>query len=386
MQSPTLYSPLFRPFSLGPGITLKNRIFFSSMGVDTAEEGGKASDRLIAFYKGIIRGGAGMVILGNASIHPSSRLQTRGLGLHDEEHAEALRPLFRFGKAHNCEVVVQLQHYGAQGRMQSTTQPLLSPSGIGCPRLNAKQPLYRAVEMTHDDIKTVRQYYVEAAVRAYHAGARIVQLQAANGYLLSSFLSPYTNVRHDKYGGSPAKRMRLLCEIVDDIRSACPALLLSVRLGIDDGLDNKGQRPELIAPHVQQLESLGVVWLSLSMTINETFHLLMTHPDAARQRLYSGISVLREATSLPIGFAGLTANLAQGEQVMERLKVELVGMTRALFADNDLIIKTQQQRDGEIHACRFDGNCFKDKSNPALDQVYCCVNPNYLRPSHIHYE
>lgn len=386
MHGDEQYSPLFRPFALGKGLTLKNRIFFSSMGVDTAESGGKASDHTIKFYQGIIAGGPGMVLLGNASISPSSRLQERGLGLHNDEHAEALRPLFQYGRAHDCEVAVQLQHYGAQGRMQSPDQPLLSPSGVVCPGMTSRQPGYKTVAMTLADIKNVRRLYVEAAQRAQQAGARMVQLQASNGYLLSSFLSPYTNLRHDKYGGSPAKRMRLLYEVVDDICTACPDLSLSVRLGIDDGFDDKGQYPALIAPEVQPLEKLGVASLSLSMTINETFHLLLRISEAARQRFYKGIATIREATSLPIGFSGFTGDLKQAEYVMQHLNVDLIGMTRALFADNDLIIKTQQGRYSDIHACRFEGNCMKDKANPELDQVYCCVNPKYMRPQHIRYE
>ena len=386
MNDFTSYQHIFKPITLGRNLTLKNRIFLSSMGVDIAERGGKASSQLIAFYQGIINGGPGMVILGNASIHPSSRLQTRGLGLHDDEQAEALRPLFKYGRQHHCEVVVQLQHYGAQGHMGSSQQPLLSPSGIDCPRMKIRQAGYKTVAMTRTDIAQVRRLYAKAAARAQSAGARVVQLQAANGYLLSSFLSPHTNRRHDEYGGSPAKRMRLLCDVISDIRTLCPELALSVRLGIDDGYDDKGQQPTLIAPEIKQLESLGVTSLSLAMTTNDTVQLFLNTSDAVRQRLYKGISIIREATSLPIGFSGFTANLAQAEQVMQHLHVDLVGMTRALFADNDLIIKTLQGRDSDIRACRFDSNCFRDKSNPALDQVCCCVNPKYRRPKHIHYE
>ncbi|MBB5409776.1 2,4-dienoyl-CoA reductase-like NADH-dependent reductase (Old Yellow Enzyme family) [Paraburkholderia sp. HC6.4b] len=385
MKTDNRYRRCNESISLGRRLRLKNRLYFAPMGIDAAEHSGCASSELINFYEGIIAGGAGMVVLGNASIDSNTRLQVRGLCLHDDAHMAALRPLFVKGRRQQCEVVVQLQHYGAQGNTALSGGVLLSPSGVPCARAQGKDPGYRTVEMTLSNIATVRRQFVTAAGRAQLAGARMVQLQASNGYLLSSFISPYTNRRTDAYGGDPGRRMRLLCEVIADIRHAYPAMEVSVRLGIDDGLPEGGQRPELIAPQLAMLDQLDVAAIELSMTVGETFHQLLQPSDSVRARLANGIRVIRAATRLPLGFAGFVADLADAEKARAELGVDLVGMSRALFADNELILKTLQGRDHEIHRCRFDGNCFKDKSNAALDRVYCCVNPRYRRPSHIRY-
>ncbi len=381
----TTYPAMTATLRLTEQIRLKNRAYFAPMGIDVASDDGRATPELIDFYRNVIAGGAGMVVLGNATVDPASRLHQRGLCLYEDEHAEALRPLFELGRQHHCEVVVQLQHYGAQGSTQLTATELMSPSGIACQRMSKKDPDYKVVAMTQMDINRVKRHFVRAAGLVWQAGGRMVQLQASNGYLLSSFLSPYTNKRTDDYGGTGHKRMQMLCEVVHDIRQAYPELAISVRLGIDDGLSEQGQKPELIAPHLHRLEELGVAALTLSVSIGETFELLVDASDEARQRMASGVRLIRRYCSLPLGFAGLIDGLDSAEQARLELGVDLVGMTRALFADNDLINKSLAGQHQQIHRCRFDGNCFRDKSNPAAERVFCCVNPRYLRPDHIVY-
>ncbi|WFQ79794.1 hypothetical protein PXH59_00830 [Xenorhabdus sp. SF857] len=374
------------PFYLNERIALKNRLYFSAMGIDVSHNDGRASAEFTQFYENIINGGCGMVVLGNASIHPSTRLHKHGLCLHNDEHAEALYPIINYGNKNGCEVVVQLQHYGAQGSNTFAGSKLLSPSGLICSKTKEKEDDHKVRVMTLDDIIEIRYQFVEAAKRAQLAGARIVQLQASNGYLLSSFLSPYTNHRLDEYGGDPFRRMKLLTDIISDIKQALPNLDVSIRLGIDDCLGEKGQRPEVLAPCLGVLKSLGVVFIECSMSIRETFNWMLNSTSESKDLFHSGIKKIRSATRLPLGFAGFVANLKDAEQLIHELNVELVGMTRAIFADNELILKSIAGRENEIYKCHFDGNCFRDKSNPNLDRVYCCVNPKYQRPSSITYQ
>lgn len=379
------YPLALSPVKIGAQV-LKNRIYFAPMGIDLADQGGTASAEMIDFYRGIIDGGCGMVILGNASIDPSTRLQTRGLGLHNEAQARALAPLLDYGRSQNCPVVVQLQHYGAQGSASSSAAPQLSPSGVPCSRMMRADPNYRCVAMSYDDIIMVKQKFVRAARFAQLAGADLVQLQASNGYLLSSFLSPHTNRRDDAYGGDAQRRMRLLTEVLTEIRDAVPGLQVSVRLGIDDCLPEAegGQRPALLAPFIGQLEAAGMASMSCSMSVGATFGAMLSYSHSSARRLHDGVRIMRRATRVPLGFAGFVGSVAEAEQIMRDVGVDLVGMTRALFADNDLVRKAQSG-EGALRACRFDGNCFRDKGNPRLDRVYCCVNPKYLRPADVVY-
>ncbi|WP_244613556.1 hypothetical protein [Methylosinus sp. Ce-a6] len=355
------------------------------MGIDMADETGGMSDELERFYRGIIDGGSAMVVLGNSSIDPSTRLHRRGLCLHDESHARRLAPLIAYGAARNCPVVVQLQHYGAQGSSRSG-QPLSAPSAprnLRGSKLDSKSPTRR---MGLDDIAAVRRQFTKAAVLAQRAGARMIQLQASNGYLLSSFLSPYTNRRRDAYGGSALRRARLLLEVIEDIQNATAgAIDVSVRLGIDDCLGSAGQEPHLLGEVVRELGRAGVAAIMCSMSIRETFHQMIHPTPHMRRQLTEGVRRIRAEATTPVGFAGFIATLDQAESLLAERVADLAGMSRAIFADNDIVTKSLAGDPGRVHACLYDGNCFRDKTNPALDRVYCCVNPKYKRPEHISY-
>ena len=373
------------PLELSDRIVIKNRIYFAPMGIDMADGDGGFSCEMGEFYQGIIDGGCGMVVLGNASIHPSTQLHGRGLCLHNENHAKTLASIIKYGVAKQCPVVIQLQHYGAQGSTARTGLPVISPSGRACSRMTKNDPQYRVRQMDESDIVVVKQQFLDAAIRAQGAGATMIQLQAANGYLLSSFLSPLTNQRTDLYGGSPLRRARLLLEVVESIGTYCPGLGVLVRLGIDDCMERDGQEPRLLHEVIVALELAGVKAISCSMAIGETFHQLLGRSDQARLKLLNGVREIRDVSNIPIGFSGFVASLEEAELHLSDGISDFVGMTRALFADNDLVRKSLDGNSNAVQKCLFDGNCFRDKGNPDLDRVYCCVNKKYLRPIYVQY-
>lgn len=374
--------PLTRqPLKVGRHLLLKNRVYFAPMGIDLGREGCLTAE-MLSFYRGIIDGGCAMVVLANSAIDASTRLHEGGLCLYDETHAEHLAPLIEYGRSQACPVVVQLQHYGDQGDRARSGGVLLTPSRSLPGR---SQSGIRV--MTHDDIRGVCTQFARAARLAQQAGAQAVQLQASNGYLLSSFLSPYSNRRTDRYGGSPLRRARLLLEVIDAMAEATQgAVDISVRLGIHDCLGDKGQQPALLEQVVPALERAGISALMCSAAIRETFHYMLKADPKVHALLVHGVRHIRELTSLPVGFAGFTGSLAQAEALLDLGVTDLVGMSRALFADNDLVNKSLAGNPGSVSACRFDGNCFRDKSNPRLDRVYCCVNAKYKRPDSIRYD
>lgn len=371
-----------RPLMIGQGVSLKNRVYFAPMGIDLATSDGSLSEEMLSFYQHVIDGGCAMVVLGNSSIAPSTRLHARGLCLHSHANVEKLAPLVEYGRQRDCPVVVQLQHYGAQGGTQISGQPLLCPSRSALSGSRGAE----ALEMSVEDIDAVCDQFAQAALRARQAGARMVQLQASNGYLLSSFLSPWTNHRHDAYGGSPLKRARFLLEVIDRIhRVTAGELEVSVRLGIDDCVGANGQQPELLQDVVAALENAGTSAIMCSITIKETFRYMLSAHPTIQQQFVEGVRLIKSFTSLPVGYAGFIGSLQEAENQLQLGHCDLIGMSRALFADNDLINKSLAGHEDKVQQCRFDGNCFRDKSNPQLDRVYCCVNEHYKRPAHIHY-
>lgn len=374
------------PMSLAPlnvrGVTFANRLFFAPMGVDLAAHDGGMSPALADFLEGIVGGGCGAVVLSNASVTRDSVLQPKGLRMYLPAHAESLKPFLRHAAERGVVAGVQLQHYGAQGTTTFTRgQPLLSPSGVGSRSVAKLDPRYRTKVMSEEDIRVVQAQFTESARLCREAGARMVQLQASNGYLLGSFLSKHTNHRTDGYGGSQAARNRMVAETVRAVRGALgDDVVLGLRIGIDDGLGADGFQPDDLADAIPEFEEAGVDVFEASVYVADTFNQLAGRTPEAVDALYDKVAQVRRYCTAPLGFAGYVNSLHSAEAVMAAGVADMVGMARALFADNDLVLKTVEGREGEIHRCLWDGKCFKDKYNPRFDRVYCCVNPKYKRP------
>lgn len=362
------------------GITLKNRLFFPAMGVDLGNPDGTFSDALVDFYGRIARSGCGLVVLCNSSISADSILQSHGLRLFEDRHTEALAAFL--SQPQDAVIAVQLQHYGGQATTKHTGKPVLTPSGIGSASSMKRDPAYAAREMTLQDIEQVKEEFAHAARLAVKAGARFIQLQASNGYLLSSFLSPFTNKRTDRYGGSPQRRANFVIEVVRAVRAELTSeMALGLRININDCIGEEGQVVENLRDVVPLLEEAGVDFLEASICIADTFPKLFERTPEMEAFLLEQLRIFKQYVSVPMGFAGFVDSLEKAEYYVASGIADTVGMARALFADNDLIIKSLGGKSHEVNRCLWDGKCFKDKSNPAFSRVYCCVNPLYKRPA-----
>jgi 2,4-dienoyl-CoA reductase-like NADH-dependent reductase (Old Yellow Enzyme family) len=364
------------------GVTFKNRVFLASMGLDMAQANGQMSTQLTGFYRGIMDGGVGGIVLSNASVSPNSALLPDALQLFRDDHTDALRPLLQEGRARDVVIGVQLQHYGGQGLTLCTpTDVLLTPSGIGNTSLKPAGSSFEFKEMNQVDIDTVIGEFAAAAARAKEAGAQFVQLQGSNGYLLSSFLSKATNQREDDYGGSPYKRAKFVVDVVRAVRQALGEdIALGLRLQLNDMMGPKGVLPEDIYPIIPALERAGVDIFEVSFCVAETFGAMSTPASDGKRMIAEQVKAFRAHTMRPVGYAGFIGSLADGCRLIEEGIVDYIPMARALLADNDLVTKELSGNEDAVHRCRWDGLCFKDKFNPKLDRVHCCVNPKYLRP------
>lgn len=376
------FQNLFTPLLLKPNLTVPSRIYFAPIGIDRANSNGGFSNELLGFYKDIMDGGCNFIFLANASVSKDSRLNEGGMCLYDKEHSESLIPLLNLANQKKSIIGIQLQHYGGQGITTLTNSPVLTPSGVLCKIASKRDKNYRTKIMDEDDIKQVIQQFAYSAKLAKLAGAKLIQLQASNGYLLNSFLSPYTNLRQDEYGGNEEKRAKLLLDIIKAIKeNTNNEIAITVRLGIDDCVGESGIQPEKIINTVKELERNGVAAITCSMCIAETFYKFLNYSKEMEDHLHKSVKFIKSNAKIPIGFEGFIGSLQKSEALISEGVADFVGMARALFADNELINKTLAENEKSINYCLWDGNCFKDKSNPKFDKVYCCVNPKYLRPS-----
>ncbi len=363
------FANLLRPIRFGAAMECANRLYFSSVGFDVCDERGRPLPAFFDIYESIIEGGCGFGFLGNASIDPQSQYTDRGLKLVSSDHAEDLRPLITLAKSRQRPLVIQLQHYGVKS--------VASEHG-------ASRPKGDVTALSNAQIESYITQFCDAARLAMGIDAQAIQVHAANGYLLSSFLSPRTNRRSDRWGGSPLKRAELLLEILRRIRAlAAGKMAVFVRLQVDDGLGDDGLHVELLDEVIGAMESAGADAITCATGVAETFGKFLGDRDYTLGLTSAAARFLKARTRLPIGFAANLDSLSFAERLIGDGTADFVGFGRAIVADHQFPNKELANRLEAVNRCQWDSFCLRDKKEPLASRVYCCVNDAYLRPQHI---
>jgi anthraniloyl-CoA monooxygenase len=242
-------APIFAPFRLR-GMALKNRIVVSPMAQYKAVDG-CPTDWHFTHYAERAKGGAGLVYTEMTCVSPEGRITPGCPGLYAPEHEAAWRRLTDFVHAETpAKICMQIGHSGRKGSVQvpweDDEMPLdhggwevIGPSPVPW---SASHPVPRA--MTRADMDRVRDEFVRATEMAARAGFDMIELHAAHGYLISSFISPKSNIRDDAYGGSLENRMRWPLEVFAAMRAAWGAEKpMSVRISATDWVGDAGVTP-----------------------------------------------------------------------------------------------------------------------------------------------
>ena len=193
-------------------MVLKNRIVMPPMCMYSALDG-MANDFHVIHYATRAMGQMGLIILESTAVMDNGQITNKDLGLWKDEQIKPLSWIVNRVKAFDAKVGIQLGH---AGRRAQDTNNRVSASELAFGNFETPKAL------TIDEIKAVIQSFKAAAKRAYIAGFDFIEIHAAHGYLISSFLSPLSNTRTDMYGGSQQNRARLLYEIIDAVREEWP--------------------------------------------------------------------------------------------------------------------------------------------------------------------
>ena len=302
-----LFTPLTRR-----GVTARNRVMVSPMQQYMAGTDGLPRQFHHQHYGRQAIGGAGIVVTEALAVCPEGRVTWHDLGLWNDAQAEALAPIAALLGASGAVPAVQLIHAGRKGsvgRPWEGYNPLgADDAARGCPPWETQAPsaipanpgwhVPRAADEA--GIAQVIADHAAAAARAARAGFRLLEIHAAHGYLLHSFLSPLSNRRNDRWGGDFAGRTRLLLAVVDAVRAAWPAdLPLSVRLSAVDDLAGGWTIEETVAL-ARLLAAAGVDLLDCSSggLGERTTTRMLRRPEgyqvplAARVRAEAGIGTI----------------------------------------------------------------------------------------------
>ncbi|MET0136457.1 MAG: NADH:flavin oxidoreductase/NADH oxidase [Kibdelosporangium sp.] len=323
---------LFSPLQIR-GVRLRNRIVVSPMwqysGVD-----GRPTSTHIVHYGRLAEGGAGLVVQEGTTVDRKGRGTVGDLGIWDDSLVPHHARLVELVKSSGAVPGIQLIHAGRKGRRNppwvaqqpappaATDWQVLGPSAVPIALEGFSVP----VEMSPRDIEDTVEAFANAARRADEAGYEVVELQAAHGYLIHTFLSPLSNRRTDRYGGSTENRFRFLMDIVDRIRAVWPAgKALFVRLSCVDVEWSVDQTVEL----ARELRARGVDVIDCSSggLTGLPFPGAATGygyqvPFAEHVRAQAGIKTMA---------VGHIVHAAQAQAVVEDGKADLVALGRELL-------------------------------------------------------
>ena len=263
-------APMFAPFKLRD-MTLANRVAVSPMAQYKAVDG-RPTDWHFAHYAERAKGGAGLVTVEMTCVSPEGRITPGCTGLYAPEHEAAWRRLTDFVHAETqARICCQIGHSGRKGSTQigweemdaplpDCNWPLISASAIPWSPRNA---VPRAMDRA--DMDEVRDRFAAAAAMADRAGFDMIELHAAHGYLISSFISPLSNMRRDAYGGPLENRMRYPLEVFSAMRAVWPAEKpMSVRISANDWVGERGVTPAEAVAVASMFVAAGVDIVNVS--------------------------------------------------------------------------------------------------------------------------
>ena len=341
------YQNLFKKGKIG-NLTLKNRIVMPAMGTSLASSTGEASEEIIKYYEERAKGGCGLIITEITRIDNETGVGTPNqLAAIEGKHIPKLERLARTIHKYDSKVFLQLHHPGRQahGRMQNADE-IVAPSPITCKTIG-EEPR----QLTTEEVRGLVKKFVTGAKIAQTSGIDGVELHGAHGYLIGQFLSPYTNQRTDRYGGSFSNRMRFLKEIILGIRHICGENFpISVRIDGDEFVDG-GIDLEEASKMAQVLESIGVDAINVSSGTYESSVTIiepMSYKEGWKTHLAKKI---KNKVNIPVIACNAIKTPEFAEKFIAENNCDFAAVGRAQLADPEWGKKAKEEREKEIRPC-----------------------------------
>ncbi len=325
---------LTSPFRIR-GIEFRNRIVVSPMCQYSCEEG-LATDWHLVHLGSRAVGGAGLVFVEATAVSPEGRISPGDMGIWGEEHIAPLKRIADFIHKNGAVAGIQLAHAGRKG---STAKPweggkaLKKGQGDWTPVSASAVPFAddypQPAALDEKGIAKVLRDFDQAVVRALSAGFKVIEIHAAHGYLLNEFLSPLSNHRQDRYGGSLQNRMRLVLEVAKRARDLMPnELPLFVRISTTDWVEG-GWTVEDSVVLAKKLKELGVDLIDCS-----------SGGVSTRQKIPVGegyqvpfAKKIRQEAGVLTGTVGMITRAAHAEKILADGDADIILLAREMLRE-----------------------------------------------------
>jgi len=334
--------PALEGIELG-SLSLHNRFAVAPMTRVSATPSGDPTDEMAEYYGEFADGGFGLIITeGTYTDDAHSQSYLNQPGLVTESHLEGWRGVVDRVHGAGVPIIAQLMHGGALSQGNPSSARAIAPSAVApmgekMSEYGGSGPWATPDESNGEDLAQVLAGFVSAAQRAHAAGFDGVEIHAANGYLLDQFITGYTNVRTDQYGGDVANRVRYVAEIAGAIRDRSPSgFIVGVRLSqtkINDFVYRWPGGATDAETIFKALAEAGVDYLHIASEGRDFIE--TARVDDGR----TITEIARQITGLPVIANGGMHNLAQAGVVISGGHADIVSLGRGALANPDLPIK-----------------------------------------------
>ncbi len=377
------YEHIFSPIKIG-NVTVPNRVVHVPTDISSGNADGSVNDRTIAYHEEIAKGGTGLIIVGATTPDKETGRPTVTCLAADADYLiPGLHNLAYAMQKHGAKCAVQIQHPGRQAayprKGQISCSDMISdlPGSAGHEVIYAMDKAHGKIarEMEVEEVYDLIEKFAEAGWRVQQAGFDAVELHAAHGYMIAQFLSPYTNKRNDRFGGSLNNRMRFILEIIDRIKTKCGLdFPIMVRYSGEEWMPGSRKLDESIEI-AKRLEAAGVAALDISAGIFDAPASVMD-PSYYREgwNTYTA-EAIKKVVKIPVITSHSLRNPDYCEKIIAEGKTDMVGFSRQLIADPYWANKAYAGKTKEIRKCiSCLIGCWKE-SLMIKHEMRCAINP-----------
>ena len=350
---------IFKPINVC-NLNIQNRFVRSATHEWLADENGQATSRIGDMYEELAKNEVGLIITGYSCVNPRGKSSDNQQGIYDDSFIEPYRKITSKVHKYKSKIIIQIVHGGRQAQPTSKYPIPVAPSAV-----TDSSSGITPMEMTEAEILETIEDFANAARRAKEAGFDGVQLHCAHGFLLSSFISPYTNQRNDRWGGSVEKRTQIIVDIIKRIREMVGEdFPIMVKLNATDGFDEKSGKVGLDAPEYVEitkiLEQNSVFAIEVSGGIFEAGE-VMSRPDIDKPekeayfKKYS--KTIKEAVNIPVILVGGVRSKTIMQSLLNDGYADMVSMSRPFIRDPGLVLKLKSNEIEQV-SCMSCNRCF----------------------------
>ena len=336
------------------------------------EDDGSYSEKTIEHYRRRAAGGPGMVIMEAHGVTPEGIVSKHQARIYDNSFVEGLSKIASVMKSEGAIPAIQIHHAGRQVPARVINRKPFAPSALPCPAIKGDvEPL------TIDGIQEIIHAFGQATTRAVQAGFELIEIHGAHGYLINQFLSRFSNIREDEYGGDVVGRTRFAREVVREVRKRVGedfpvSFKISAQEFVPQGLTTE-ESIEILKQLVE--EGIDIIQVSAG---NDATPEWICQPMFMKQAcLADSAAQIKAALDVPVMVVGRINDPRMADAIIAGNKADLICMGRGLLADPELPKKAEAGRLDDIRICIACNTCMQSIFRKG--RIECLVNPRLGR-------